>query len=444
MKLFIPKDIFDNPQPPRIFLCTTGKKIMGELPSYEVSLNAKWNAYAELSFSIDRQYVDVLTGETRVHPLFDKAEGLRKVYVENIGFFVIQDPDANYADRDTKTLSCFSSEYETGSKYLENFRVNTGDVDSKEVAYLATRYGENYSIDTPYEKAYGEFDAYESYYIRDYTDSDSYVYKQVEISHELEYNTYDGSTVAKTLYVKKYPNVRFYYPTKPQLSLVHLILEKIPEWKVDDEDVDVSLWRKERTFDEDRIAVYDFLMNEMADTFKCVVEWDTLTNHIHFYEEAEDGINDDTTIQTRFETDVFISRDNLANEINIKYSTDDIKTKLKVSGGDNLDIREINLGRNDIINLSFFHNTDWMEQDLFEAYDNYLDAIEQYNPLYTEATKKWIASYNRWNDLMNAVPVEGNVVLVGDLFDKLYCTYTPVDSAYIPPAYILDLYVDAI
>ena len=81
MKLFIPKDIFDNPRPPRVFLATTGKKIMGQLPAYDVSLDGKWNAYAELSFSIDRQYTDILTGETVVNPLFDKAEGLRKVYV---------------------------------------------------------------------------------------------------------------------------------------------------------------------------------------------------------------------------------------------------------------------------------------------------------------------------------------------------------------------------
>ena len=161
MKLRIPKDIFDNPQPPRLFLCNTGKKIIGELPSYEVSLDAKWNAYTELSFSIDRRYADVLTGEMITHPLFDKAEGLRKVYVENIGYFVIQDPDTIYADKDSKTLSCFSSEYETGSKYLENFRINTGEVDSREVTYLASIYGENYTIDTPYEVAHDSFDSYE-------------------------------------------------------------------------------------------------------------------------------------------------------------------------------------------------------------------------------------------------------------------------------------------
>ena len=424
MKLQIPRDYFNNPVPPRLFLCTTGKKIIGELPSYDVSGDFKWGAYSEMQFSIDRQYVDILTGEYKTHPLFDKTEGLRKVYAENIGYFIVQDPDTMYGEKDTKTLSCFSSEYETGSKYLENFYVNTGEVDSKEVIYLSDIYGDNYTIDTPYEISRDSFDAYQSYYIKEYSDTDTYIYQQVSIADNTEYLKYDGTTVEKTLYVKKYPNVRFYWPTKPQLSLLHLVLEKIPGWKIG--NVDATLWRKERKFDEERIAVYDFLMNDIQDTFKCVVEWDTLTNEINFYEEAEDGINEDNTIQTRWDTDVFVSRENLAEEINIKYSSDDIKTKLKVAGADDLDIREINLGKNYIMNLDYYHSLEWMEQDLFDAYSDYLEVVQEYSPQFTEASQSRVSAYNKYNDLKNAVPADGSVVLVGDEFKKLYCVYVPV------------------
>ena len=442
MKLFIPKDIFDNPRPPRVFLATTGKKIMGQLPAYETSLDAKWNTYAEFSFSIDRKYTDVLTGQTVVNPLFDKAEGLRKVYVENIGYFVIQDPDSTYGEKDTKTLSCFSSEYETSSKYLENFRINTGEIDSKEVIANESENGYNYTIDKDkFYKTATKFDAYEKYYIQDYTDSDSYTYERVEISNLNEYNKYDGSTVAKTLYIERYPNVRFYWPDRPELSLLHLIFAKIPEWKIG--NVDRNLFSQERTFSEDRIAVYDFLMNDVSDTFKCVVEWDTINNIVNFYEEAEDGINDDNTIQTRWDTDIFISRNNLANEININYSTDDIKTKLKVSGADNLDIREVNIGKNYLINLDYYHTPDWMEPDLFEAYDDYLEAVELYTPQYKDIVKHRVSAYNKWNDLMNAVPTEGNVVLVGDKFEKLYCVYTPINTAYFKTT-ITNSHIDTI
>ena len=125
MKLYIPKDMFDNYHPPRLFLCTTGKKRIGELHNYETSLHGKWRQYSELSFSIDRTYVDVLTGETKVNPLFDKAEGLRMVLIEGMGYCIIQDPDSTLSDKDMKSLSCFSSEYACAQKYLEQFYINT-------------------------------------------------------------------------------------------------------------------------------------------------------------------------------------------------------------------------------------------------------------------------------------------------------------------------------
>ena len=430
MKLRIPKDYFDSPMPPRLFLCTTSGKIIGELPAYDIGLNASWNKYSELKFSIDRQYTDMLTGETVINPLFDKAEGLRKVYVENIGEFIIQDPNTMYSDKDTKTLSCFSSEYETGTKYLENFYVNTGDDESVEVTYLESIYGVGYTVkeDDRYQLApigRENFDAYESYYFKKYTDNDSYIFEQMPIADDEAYKNCD-----ETLYIKKYPNVRFYWPTKPELSLLHLVFKKIPGWNIG--DVDASLWRKERKFSEDRVAVYDFLMNEVAGTIKCVVEWDTLTKRVNFYEEAEDGITEDNTIQTRFNTDIYITRENLANEINISYSSDDIKTKLKVTGSDDLSIRDVNLGKNHIINLDFYYNNDWMEKDLREAYNDYLRAVKKYSPLYSEAVSAYAGAYNRWNDLMHAVPADGNVVLIGDPFTKLYCIKTPFNTAYYP------------
>ena len=96
------------------------------------------------------------------------------------------------------------------------------------------------------------------------------------------------------------------------------------------------------------------------------------------------------------------------------------------------------------MDLSFYHTLDWMEQDLFEAYDNYLDELQEaqtgldvngnesskYPMSYPDAMKGWVSANNRWSDLMNEVPAEGNVVLVGDEFKKLYCTFSPINTAY--------------
>ena len=446
MKLFLTKDFFNNPIPPDVFLCNTSKRILGQLAAYNRQGAFKWNTYSDVQFSVDRTYVDMLTGETKVHPLFDKIESPRNIYVKNIGYFSLQDIDMGYADKETKAVTAFSLEYATlGTKYLTNFKINKGEVDSKEVIYLANIYGEDYvpNGDNQYSKATGAFDPYESYYIKDYTDNDSYTWTRVEIRDASVYATYDGKTVATTLYVQTYPRIRFYHPTKPELSLLHLVLENAPEWKIG--NVDASLWRKERSFDETRVAIYDFLTGSIAETFSCVVEFDSLSGVINFYEEMDDGITEDNEVATRWKTDVVVSRDNLASEINVKYSADNIKTKLVVSGADDLNISEVNIGRNEIMNLSFYHTLDWMEQDLFEAYDRYLAAVKEaetglnsyglpssiYPMSYSDATQKWVASYNRWDELMNAVPAENDVVLVGDEFKKLYCMFTPIDTAFI-------------
>ena len=432
MELYIPKDIFANYHPPRLFLCNIGGKRMQELQYYEGSLNAKWNAYSELNFSIDRTYVDMLTGEVKVHPAFDKAESLRQTEVENIGLFILQDTDDVYSDKDSKSLSAFSAEYACGQKYLENFKVNTGAVDSKEVIYESTEYGNNVTADQMYKLAsYDSYDSNEHYYHRVYTDSNSYTYEQIQITDETDYKSHFGEDMhpEEILYMHGYANVKFYDPSTPELSLLHLVFEKIPGWTI--KDVDYSLRHKERKFEEDRIDVYSFLTQNVADTFKCVVSWDTLNKTVSFYEEADDGLTEDNAVATRWDTDIYISRDNLASEVNIKVAGDNIKTQLKVSGGDDLNISEVNLGKNYILNLDYYHNDDWMEQDLIEAYDDYLGALEYYAPLYEDAVQGWLDAQKQYNNLMHNVAVETNIVLVGDVFKKLYCMYEPFDTAYI-------------
>ena len=450
MRLSIPKDYFDgSPVPPRLFLCTPSGKIINELNASSVGLNAKWNSYSEITFETSMRYVDTLTGETKVHPMYAKVETPRQIYIENIGFFILQDIDDTSGDNDVKSVTAFSSEYAVANKYLTSFYINTGEIGSKEVTYNEDNYGIDYSNDKDsfYKLASGAYDPYESYYVKKYTSTTDYVYEQTQVDAVTyaEYIVKNNDVLAQPhekLYMKKFANVQFYNPNKTGLSLLHLILEGVPEWKIG--NVDASLWHKERTFNQDRISIYDFLMNDVAETFGCVFEWDTITRTLNVYEEAEDGVEEDNTIQTRWATDVFISKDNLASECKVSYSADNIKTKLTVTGGEDLNIREVNLDRNEIMNLSFYHNLDWMEQDLFDAYNKYLDTLKEaetgldfyglpsrkFPMAHSDAVQRWVAAQNKYNDLMHTVPVENDTVLVGDEFKKLYCTYTPIDTAF--------------
>ena len=431
MRLFLDRDFFNNPKSPEVYLCNASKKTIGELLASDLQGDFKWNTYSEISFVIRRTYTDILNGETVVNPLFDKIEPPRTIYLKNIGYFIIQDVDTTYGEADEAQVTAFSLEYSAGQKYLTNFKINKGDDDSKEVIYAADRYGADAQTKDMYKLAnINLYDSNEQYFHRVYTDSRHYDYEPIEVTDENAYNTHFGEDIhpEDILYIHGWAPVVFYDPNTPELSLLNLVFNELPEWKIG--HVDYVLKNKNRSFDESRVAIYDFIMQNVCETFKCVCEWDTINNEVNFYEEVDDGINDNNTVDTRYDTDVYISRDNLANEINISYSADDIKTRLKVSGADDLNIREINLGQDYIMNLEYYNNPDWMDADVLESYDDYLTAVKNNTDPYNKATQQWVAAKKESDELFNNVPVEGNVVLIDDTFAKLYCVYSPINTAY--------------
>lgn len=457
----LPQKLFDGDTSVQVILCQPDKTRIGEILPYDKNGTFKFNSYSEISLTIDRHYNDLITGQTKVNPYYDLMESPRIIELRGIGHFVIQDGDENIGDSETKSITAFSLEHSTGQKYLENFYVNTGEEGSVETMYHAKTHGAEYAIDIYYEKA-TTWDKFERYYKKEYTDTNAYNYVEEQVLDENDFAKYQGTNSEYTLYVKAYPNVRFYWPTKPELSLLHLVIARIPEWKIG--HVDKELWYEERTFSEDRTAVYDFLYNTAAPTFKFVMVWDTVgdENTVSFYKAEEDGITTELiptnyydenfiyydnngniitpefnkdgsfkdnyyikydAIETQWDTDVFISKDNLASEIDISYSADDIKTKLKITGADTLDVRDVNLGQNYILNLSYYNDDLWMGRDLHAKYDEYTKYLAEKTDEYSNLISKWSATYNEYSDLMNNVPVDPSVLLIGDKFDKLYCTY---------------------
>ena len=415
----LPSNLFDNYALPQVLLCQPDKTPIGELRPYNFSGVFKFNTYSEVTFTVDKTYVSILDGKIHEDPCYELIDSLRVIYIRGIGHFIIQDVKENLIESDTKTVTVFSLEYATATKYLDGFRVNTGEDDSLEYVHHIQAYGVNYSVDTPYKKAPTTFDPYERYYIKEYTNDTAYVYTEVQIVDANAFNSYD-----EDLYIKAYPNIRFYWPSNPDLSLLHIVFKHAPEWKIG--HVDKELWYQERTFSEERISVYDFLCNTAAETFKYVMEWDSINGVVNFYMTEEDGITADNSVQTLWDTDVYISRENLASSIDVSYSTDDIRTKLKVTGSDGVDVRDVNLGQNYIMDLSFYNTPIWLGKDLHTKYNAYINEVDAYTDTYTQLMSAWSAAYNEHNELMNHVPITIDVVRVGDPFATLYCTYRPV------------------
>ena len=387
----LPYDILSqNYVKPHLFLCEVDKTRICQLEATDLSGSFKFNAYSELSFTVGRTYIDMNTGKTHVNPFYNKIEALRLVYLEDFGYFEIQEPEI-FSDgiQEVKNITAYSLEYTLAQKYLEDFYVNTGKVNSVEVLHAG-----------------------------------------------------NGTIVPVTLYNQ----------LEPGLSLLDLALQKIYGWK--NGHVDSSLKLMSRQFEISRTSVYDFIVQDICEKFNCFAVFDTINNTINLYAEAliskyiGDGKTktfvvsppykyiDTVTIdsyktseytynnvtgqlifkepprngarievtdgyQEQWMTDVYVGFDNLAQEVNISYSADDIKTVLTVKGADDLDIREVNMGLPYIIDVSYYHSVDWMGQDLYDRYTEYLKINNTYQSTYTENAKKMIECYDYISYLTN-------------------------------------------
>ena len=365
---------------PRIFLCETDKSRICQLDTTNTRGSFKFNGLSELSFDVARVYNDLITGAIAVNPFYDKIEALRLIELENFGFFEIQGPElVGDGIKESKNIQAYSYEYTLSQKYIEDFNVNTGKIDSLEVL-----------------------------------------------------NAEDPNKITPIV---------LYDPNNTKLSLLHLALEKVYGWRIG--HVDSSLQSLSRQFEVDRESVYDFLVNEVCEKFNCYIVFDTIENTINIYAESltskfigdgstntfvitppfdqigtvsvdgykttrweynsvtgvltlEDIPEDGAHIEivdgalTDWETDVFITFENLAQEININYDADSIKTVLTVTYGDDLNIRETNMGLSYLTDISYYYTVDWMGQDLYDAYTAYVQKSNKYQSEYTNNSREML------------------------------------------------------
>lgn len=348
----------------------------------------RFNTYSELNFTIGRTYLDPISGQTKAHPFYDKIEALRLVYLEGFGYFELQDPEiVSDGIMEVKNLTANSLEYNLSQKYIEGLYINTGKRNSVEVMYAIDTNGD------------GIIDADE---IRP---------------------------------------VSFYNPFNQKLSLLHLVLEKAYGWSIG--HIDEELKTMTRSFEVSRTSIYDFIIQDVCESFNCFAVFDTIDNKINFYAESSitkdygDGnktifkvpkkykkistvsvngykttaytydyttgtltFNEAPPAQSLIEivdgsqedwiTDVYITFDNLAQEVNVSYSADDIKTVLSVKGADDLHIREVNMGLPYITDLSYYYTPDWMGQELYDAYTNFLNKCNAAREIYSDNAQKLI------------------------------------------------------
>ena len=185
--------------------------------------------------------------------------------------------------------------------------------------------------------------------------------------------------------VESIDGVSLYNIADKEHSLLHLVLEKCPDWKVG--YVSPGLMSMQRSFEISRQDVYSFIMNDIATAFECFFLFDSINGIINVYEE--DVVCSDTNIH--------ISYNNLLKNTNMICSTDDIKTCLTITGSDDLTVREINMGYDRIYNFSYYNSMEYMSQGLYDAYNKWVTLRESKLDEYTTLLSQYQNYYTRIN-----------------------------------------------
>ena len=106
----LPKDLLsESYRKPNVILCQTNKDKICKLDVTDLQATIKFNGYSEMSFNIASVYTDLITGEQKRTPYYDYIEGLRLVYLEDFGYFQLQDPEI-YGDgiQEYKSINAYS------------------------------------------------------------------------------------------------------------------------------------------------------------------------------------------------------------------------------------------------------------------------------------------------------------------------------------------------
>ena len=175
--------------------------------------------------------------------------------------------------------------------------------------------------------------------------------------------------------IEDYAIIPFCNFSDPEHSLLHKILNVSPTWSVG--HVDESLINKQRTFDVDDTDVYSFLTSEVSEAFNCLFTFDTFNQTVNAYDLDNYGLD----------TNIFVSMDNLAQNMTKTIDENSIFTCYRVNGGDDIQIGEVNPnGTNKIYNFEYY--LPQMPQELQIKIKAYNEKYQSEKPHYEDVVDR--------------------------------------------------------
>lgn len=391
-----------------IYLCKPHGILLGSLNNVtdnSVSLTKRTNDTWELSFDLPR-YINIDGKLIESDYYLSVNEMMELLLVEEekgfrTRFQIDSEPTIkNDGQKEVKTVTAHSIEWELSKKFLRAFKVNCGTKDSQE--YLLGYYNDNdefFNLNlNPYTNLPIDYIVVHNNYAEElqeildwlktvnievspingkvrttnetilnklreiytnyprlacdcyYDDNNEYkchVYMKVNDDGSIYITANNGSYSQSSLESGIESLIDFYNQYGHQLSLIDLALEnaEVAGWSVGDIPADIA--RKKYNFEVDGQDILSFFRQVCTSTMKVIFEFDRYNRKV----EIIDIANEDK----HFDTGVFVSMRNLMDEFDIhSSSTDGIKTKFRPLGQNKLGILYANFGEDFIVNLDWF------------------------------------------------------------------------------------------
>lgn len=244
----------------------------------------------------------------------------------------------------------------------------------------------------------------------------------------------------------------FYNPDHPEASLVNRLTEKAPHYRF--AHIDISLMNIQRTFTFDKKSIYDAL-KEVAEELNCLFVFGCGSDAngkpertISVYDleaNCKDCGHRDTFVDKCPKcgstnvtngygeyTNVFISRDNLVEEVTYTTDVDSVKNCFKLTAGDDLmtaAVRSCNPNGSDYI----YYFSDAVRSDMSEqlqeklsAYDKLYEEYQKTHKFYIDSSfvnnyNAIVAKYIKYDDSLKKIesPVTGYPKLMQTYFDTI-------------------------
>lgn len=357
---------YNEPIQGHVYLGTPNGKILCAINGIEEStfqLTSKFNNTFELTFDLNENILiqDGKGLSKLVHSnVYDLVGWLMRVYVENVGWFIMEHPKiTDDGMKQTKTITCQSAEIEMQQHDLKNFKINQGTTDSYEML-----------ADNNVEKI-----------------------DDVEFAKE---------------------QIKFHNPKNPQLSLIDLVLKAagMKGWSVGEIDSTPKTYRTYKdgkyvetttllsneigAFDVESQDLYSFFTQDMAKYFQCVFVFDFLHMKISAYHPENYGKSTNVNINFR----------NLQQSQEITVDDSTLFTRYYVQGADDLGITYVNFGSNYIENIDYYLNEKYFSPLLIIKYKLWKEDYEEARILYIEATRQYNEQMKVVTELYDRVPLD--------------------------------------